>query len=559
VLPAGGAFSRILIGSAVYNHDAVLNAGILEWGYQSLWTPGVHFFDWPAGFPLKNGLAGTENLLGWQLLYSPMRAAGASVPFSYNIALLSSLVIAGTTSAGLARRLGAPLSGALIGGFVFAFNPFHLDHLIHVQTMAVCWSPLAMLGLDISLEKQSVRGLSMLAAGILMTIASGVYFAVFLAMVLPAYAILCWLSGRYRFSPTSIGWVTATAAACVVASIPIIRPYVEFAHSYGRYPHEGSEIALSALTVRSLIQTPVWLGAWSWSALVASGTGYFANAFPGVVTAVLACVGIFAMRANRGSRSTVVILLTLGVVCLLLAFGPTLQVRTGQPVSFATAIPLPGRLWLRLSAVRWPVRIYMYSVLCIAILASFGAARLSNSIRHAWKIPVSALIIVLLFVELRPSAWFVRSSLSIGDPVDISDAYAFLKRERDRGGVVELPSKMDSGLATPFATRYVYGSASHRRGVIAYHGSMFPPVLESLRVASHSLPAPDAVRMMQTHGVSRLVIHNDLMSADSSRSLIGSLKGQGYPIVFNTRSSTVFSLIRRMNDTPAEFPKVSRK
>jgi hypothetical protein len=105
----------------------------------------------------------------------------------------------------------------------------------------------------------------------------------------------------------------------------------------------------------------------------------------------------------------------------------------------------------------------------------------------------------------------------------------------------------------------VYGSASHRRGVIAYHGSMFPPVLESLRVASHSLPAPDAVRMMQTHGVSRLVIHNDLMSADSSRSLIGSLKGQGYPIVFNTRSSTVFSLIRRMNDTPAEFPKVSRK
>ena len=69
-------FNGILIGSAVYNHDAVLNAGILEWGYRSLWTSGLHVFDWPAGFPLKNGLAGTENLLGWQLIYSPMRAIG---------------------------------------------------------------------------------------------------------------------------------------------------------------------------------------------------------------------------------------------------------------------------------------------------------------------------------------------------------------------------------------------------------------------------------------------------------------------------------------------------
>ena len=48
VLPSGAVFNRVLIGSAVYNHDAVLNAGILEWGYRSLWTPGLHFFDWPA-------------------------------------------------------------------------------------------------------------------------------------------------------------------------------------------------------------------------------------------------------------------------------------------------------------------------------------------------------------------------------------------------------------------------------------------------------------------------------------------------------------------------------
>jgi hypothetical protein len=544
VLPAGGEFGRILIGSAVYNHDAVLNAGILEWGYQSLWTHGLHFFDWPPGFPLKNGLAGTENLIGWQLIYSPMRFAGASVAASYNVTLLSSLVIAGTTCAALARRLGASIRGAMIGGFVFAFNPFHLDHLVHVQTMAVCWSPLAILGLDMSLEKRSIRGLSLLAAGILLTVASGMYFAVFLAMVLPAYAILCWVTRRHRFSATGLLWIFVTALGCVALLVPILRHYVDFAEAYGRYPHQGSEIALSALTMRSLVQTPIWLSTWSRTATAASGTGYFASAFPGLITIGLAGVGVFSGRSHRESRATKIILIVLAVTCLLLAFGPTVQMRTGETAAWFSALPLPGKLWLHLSAIRWPMRIFLYSVLCFAVLAAFGTHKLLSSLNDKWRSPVSLLILALLFVELRPAGWFAARSLAIADPSRISDAYSFLKRENDRGGIVELPIKMDSGLATPYATRYAYGSASHLRGVIAFHGSMYPPVLESLRVASHFLPAPHALQMMELHGVSRLVIHSDMMSADSSRLLVESMKSRGYPVVFSSQRSTIFALTR---------------
>ena len=543
VFPAGSSFSRILIGSAVYNHDAVLNAGILEWGYRSIWAPGLHFFDWPAGFPLKNGLAGTENLFGWHLIYSPMRAIGFSVPASYNVAILTSLVIAGTTCAALARRLGATVSGALIGGFIFAFNPFHVDHLIHVQTMAICWSPLAILGLDMSLENASPRGLLYLAAGILMTVASGMYFAVFLAMVLPGYAVLCWLTNRHHFSTRSVAWTGATALACIIVLLPILLPYVAFARNYGRYPHAGSELALSALSLRSLLQTPAWLSAWSRSILAANGTGWFANAFPGVTTVALAGIGVFGARYNRLAKNNVVILVVIAAVCVLLAFGPTLQLSAGRPVVLATWVPLPGKIWLYFSAIRWPMRIYMYSVLSLALLASLGTSSVLNKVGVRWRVPVSMLVMTLLFFELRPASWFAQRSLAIGDPAQMSDAYTFLKNERDRGGIVEVPSKMDSGLATPFATRYVYGSPSHLRGVIAFHGSMFPPLLESLRVASHSLPAPEAVRMMQQHGVTRLVIHNDLMSADSAHILSAALLSQGYAVVARTRSSTIFSLV----------------
>lgn len=522
----------------------MLNAGILEWGFRSLWTPSLHVFDWPGGFPLNNGLAGTENLLGWQLIYSPMRAFGLSVPASYNVTLLSSLVVSGTTCAALARRLGASVPGALIGGFIFAFNPFHLDHLIHVQTMAVCWSPLAILGLDISLEKQSWRGLIFLAVGILMTVASGMYFAVFLAAVLPAYAVLCWITGRYHFSTGAMLRIGAAVVICCIVLLPIILPYLRFARDYGRYPHTGSELALSALSLRSLVQTPKWLSSWSASVLAANGTGWFANAFPGIVTLVLAGAGIVEARGNRRARNIVILLIALAIACILLAFGPTLQIRPGQPLEFANSFPLPGKIWLHISAIRWPMRIYMYTILSLALLASLGASNLLNITPRVWRIPVSLLIMTMLVVELRPAGWFARRSLSISDPAQMSDAYAFLRRERDRGGVVELPSRMDSGLATPFATRYVYGGTSHLRGVVAFHGSMFPPVLESLRVASHDLPAPAAIQIMRTHGVSRLVIHKDLMSADSARVITSELNGQGFPIVFSTAASTVFSLLR---------------
>lgn len=544
VLPVAADFGRVLIGTAVYNHDAVLNAGILEWGFQSLWTPGLRVFDWPAGFPLKNGLAGTENLLGWQLIYSPMRAIGASVPASYNVTLLSSLIVAGTTCAALARRLGAPTSAALVGGFVFAFNPFHVDHLIHIQTMAVCWSPLALLGLDMSLEKRSWRGWILLVAGVVMTVASGMYFGVFLAAVLPAYAILCWLTGRYRFSIATIAPVAAAALASCIALLPIVLPYVEFARTYGRYPHPGSELALSALSLKSLFQTPAWLSVWSRSTLAAQGTGWFANAFPGIVTLILVFAAVVAGRSDARSRRIVLILVVMTTVCVLLAFGPSLQIRPGKPLGLANSLPLPGKIWLHFTAVRWPMRIYMYAVLCMALLSSIGLHKLLNKRSNVWRIPVSALIMTLLFVELRPSGWFARRSLPIGAPSQMSDAYAFLKRETNRGGVVELPSRMDSGRATPFATRYVYGGTSHMRGIVAFHGSMYPPLLESLRVASHDLPTPGAVHLMQAHGVSRLVIHRDMMSADSARTIESELRRQGFPILFNTSGSTVFSLIR---------------
>ena len=126
VYPVGHRLGSVLLGTVWFPHDAILNAGILEWGYRSLWSTDRHVFQWIAGFPLENSLALTENLIGWQWLYTPLRAAGVGTVGTYNVLLVASFLISGLTAMALARHLGADRYGAWVAGLIFAFTPFHL-------------------------------------------------------------------------------------------------------------------------------------------------------------------------------------------------------------------------------------------------------------------------------------------------------------------------------------------------------------------------------------------------------------------------------------------------
>src|SRR5438094_8232349 len=106
VLPLGRDFGNALLGTAGFPHDSIYAAGVLEWGYRSLWSFERHLFQWVAGFPVENSLVVIDTLVGYQLFYSPLRAMGVSVPVSYNILFIISFLISGLGTAALARQLG---------------------------------------------------------------------------------------------------------------------------------------------------------------------------------------------------------------------------------------------------------------------------------------------------------------------------------------------------------------------------------------------------------------------------------------------------------------------
>ena len=521
---------------------------MLEWGYLSLPSPSLHFFDWTAGFPLSNTLAATENLIGWQIFYTPLRMIGAGVPAAYNLLMVGSLVISGIGAALLARRLGADRAGAAAAGFIFAFAPFHLGHMIHLQTMGVCWSPFAILFLDRYLETRSVRDAAGLALAFVLSALSVIYFAVFLALLLPVYMALCRIFGRYKLSGRTLGGLAITGALSAIILLPLIIPYARFAATYG-YRHDVRSLTNFSMELLAPVRMPDWLSVWSWTPLVRrsafTNAQSYSAAFPGVVALGLALYAIVVGRRERASRATVWILVSLTLICYLLALGPELRLMNLNSSRLVSWIPMPGRIFILVPGIRWPMRVFFFALLGGAILSGLGLTTLLRNVAPGTRAWVTFGILVLIGVEYHPASWLAGRSVAAPAPMEISDAYPYLAREADRGGVVELPVADQTGWRTPMTTRYTYGSSGHLRRIVALHGNMMPPVIDSLMRAANLLPDSASTALLQGHGVTRVVVHPGLMPPGSGASLIQELQRAGYPVVFTGGEDVVFALKSR--------------
>jgi hypothetical protein len=534
-MPIWRSFGESLLGTTLFGPDNVLNAGTLEWGYRASLSASLEVFNWPAGYPVTNTLAGTENLLGWQPFFAPARMLGLGVVASYNICVLLSLVISGLGANLFARRCGVDEHGAMFAGFAFAFAPLHIALSVQFQSLAICWLPLGLVAFERVMTERGVWNVVALAALVTITALASLYYGVFLVLVLALWYALGLATKRFEWSSRAIGRLAVAAGVTAVVLSPII---VQHARTSSMYGFDRSlEYAIErSMNVVDFFQMQRWLLVWRDTPLE-QRYGYGA-AFPGFV--VLALVA--ASRRWRGQPWVKTILLAAFCVCAILSLGPRLKI-FNYPTSYAVNVPLPGAMLSWIPGMRMPSRMLPVGLLFLSVLAGAGASVLMAR-RREWRGGIMAAVLALAALDAYPSPSFSTASVRLASPLASSDAYSYLANNPSTEAIVELPRADSTGFAMPVKSAYVYGSAGHMQRTVAYNLSVPLHAADSLQTLAGRLPEESARRQLVERGVARLVVHRRFSRADSAAALLARLDAAGYTALFRGRDATVYSLER---------------
>ena len=124
--------------------DAKLNAWILHWDFHQTFRDPARLFDSNIFYPGKYALAFSENLFGASLFGFPLYAAGVSTLTAYNFLFLLGMFLSGLSAWALARYVTGDAAASLLAGIVYAFVPWRLAQIPHVQYQ---WGPFLALAL----------------------------------------------------------------------------------------------------------------------------------------------------------------------------------------------------------------------------------------------------------------------------------------------------------------------------------------------------------------------------------------------------------------------------
>jgi hypothetical protein len=251
--------------------DSLLNLWILGWGVEHvprLVTGQMSLDDfWNANIfhPEPLALSFSEHLFGQVLQALPVYYLTGNLILSYNLLFVSSFVLSGLGMYLLVRELlgDGPhtTAAAFVAGLIYAFIPYRIAQVAHIQSLSSQWMPLALYGFVRFIRTDRLRALAGGTAALLMQNWSCgyylVYFAPFVAVFVPHQIVA---SGRTREWRV---WISFAAAASVVVAgtWPFLSLYLEGQRVHGVGRPIGEVIRYSA-DVYSYFTAPETLRLW---------------------------------------------------------------------------------------------------------------------------------------------------------------------------------------------------------------------------------------------------------------------------------------------------------
>jgi hypothetical protein len=396
-----------------------------------------------------------------------------------NLMQLGGVVLSGFAAYLLAEHVTVNRPAAFVAGTAFTFAPYRFLHASHYDLTHLEFLPFGILALLLLYEAPTRKRAVIFGAVVGATFLTNLYYFVFLLIACGVVAAWRWRQTLRR--EMAVRLVQAGAVAAVVA-LPLVIP-----------------MARELFVYHSLDPVRNWAGANDYSADLLSWvtpstaqrvwgttfsrvnflwTGGERLAFPGFTILLLAAVGVF--RGARGRRGLWIVL---GVVFVLLSFGPFLHVIENQGGRFVR-YGIRYTYWMPyqllhdipvVNGVRVPGRFSVVGILALDVLAAVGLACLMARVaarRPERALLVPAVALVLVLVEFYPQGMVTQKP-------GIPRPYSAIAADPGRRAVLEIPLQWRTGFGD-FGDRqgdqsiFLYYATRHAKPLAAGMVARYP-------------------------------------------------------------------------------------
>ncbi|MCW2605853.1 MAG: hypothetical protein JWO60_546, partial [Frankiales bacterium] len=355
--------------------DPLGQAWFLAWGGHALRTQPGDLFRGNTFWPSPTSYAHSDSLFGW----APFALFGEGpqdAVVRYGLVFMVSFALALCAAALLARELGCGLPAAAVTGVAYAYAPWKMTHLGHLNVLSTAGVALALFLLLSGYRRdrpwQVVAGWAAAAWQMTMGFALGIWFAYFL-LALGLLALSTWLGQGRPALPRRLLVATGAGGALLLAVTGfMVRPYLAIVSADPGSLRGRADVELYSPPARGLLAASRQSRAWAdatefvWSSLPAPVEQAL---FPGLLAVLLALLGLRWRGATRGLRiglgvgTVLVVLLSLG----LDLWGGLLYAPLFDHLPGFEGLRTTGRL-----AFLWS--------LGLALLAGFGAQRAGEAV-----------------------------------------------------------------------------------------------------------------------------------------------------------------------------------
>ncbi len=269
----------------------------MHWDFTQTFRNLFRLFHANIFHPAQYALAFSENLYGAAVFGFPLYAAGLSTLAAYNVLFLLGMALSGMGAWALARWVTGHDGAALLAGLIYAFNPWRLAQIPHIQFQWGAFLPLFVLFLLKYLDLGRRRDAALFALFFAWNALCNMHYGLFGGMLALAVIAYETVAGGFREKKrVLLGSLLALGMACF-ALFPFLWPYRRVAQLYGSTLRSAEEMQFFSGRLLD------FLTAGAQNKLYAPLTQKWGKPegdfFPGIVPVLFAVYGLLRLRSPR--------------------------------------------------------------------------------------------------------------------------------------------------------------------------------------------------------------------------------------------------------------------